>query len=185
MSPARWSKLSEETRFENPWWIYKRDRVILPSGNEGEYHYVDTPGSVMIVPVTSAGMLVMVRQYRYLNNRSSLEFPGGGIPRGHAPADAAARELQEEAGVEAAVLREVGVFNPFNGVTNELCHVFVATGHRAVAAHPEETEDCETALLSPAELRALIAAGEIWDGMTLAALAMVALTAPDLLGIAP
>ena len=172
MDAPRWRKISEEIRFENPWWTYKRDRVVLPSGTQGEYHYVETPGSVMIVPIAADGCLVLVRQYRYLNARNSVEFPGGGIPRGLEASQAAAKELREEAGIEAAAIHELGVFNPYNGVTNELCHVFVASGHRSVPPEPEESEDCQAFSVTVPELSDMIARGEIWDGMTLAAWSM-------------
>ena len=177
MSDSRWRTLTEETLLENPWWAYKRNTFVLPSGTHGVYHYVETPGSVMVVPVAADGRVVLVRQYRYLNGRDSVEFPGGGIPRGMAAAAAAEKELREEAGLVADTLLPLGTFNPYNGVTNELCHVFLATGHRTVPSEPDETEECEALLVSREELSALIARGEIWDGMTLAAWSMAVLSA--------
>lgn len=176
MSAPRWRTLTEETLLENPWWVYKRNTFVLPSGTRGEYHYVETPGSVMIVPVDADGRAVLVRQYRYLNGRDSVEFPGGGIPRGMDAAAAAQKELREEAGIAAETLLPIGVFNPYNGVTNELCHVFLAMGHRDVPAEPDEAEDCVALRVTHEELSAMIARGEIWDGMTLAAWSMALLS---------
>lgn len=172
MSLRTWTKRDEETLYRNPWWSYKRDRVTLPSGADGEYHYVQTPGSVMVIPVDEEGRFVLVRQYRYLNRRESLEFPAGGIKTGQ-QADAAARaELREEAGLDAAALRNIGQFNPFNGVTDELCTVYVATGLRPGEATPDHTEEFEVQRLGGGELVAAVADGQLWDGMTLAAWAM-------------
>mgnify|MGYP000883478108 CR=1 FL=1 len=176
MSLRTWIKRDEETLFRNPWWSYKRDRVTLPSGADGEYHYVQTPGSVMIIPVDEEGRFVLVRQYRYLNRRESLEFPAGGIKTGQ-QADAAARaELREEAGLEAASLENIGEFNPFNGVADELCTVYVARGLRPVEAVPDHTEEFEVLRLQPAEVVAAVADGSLWDGMTLAAWALYAVS---------
>ncbi|MBE0644123.1 MAG: NUDIX hydrolase [Bacteroidetes bacterium] len=169
MALKEWTKRGEETLFRNPWWTYKRDRVTLPSGDAGEYHYVQTPGSVMLVPVTADGRFVLVRQYRYLNRRVSIEFPAGGIKPGQSAEEAAHAELREEAGFEADVLVEIGQFNPFNGVTDELCHVSVATGLHAVPAVPDATEEFEILLMDEGDIRGAIADGSLWDGMTLAA----------------
>lgn len=172
MSLKEWQKRGEETLHRNPWWLYKRDSVTLPSGAAGEYHYVQTPGSVMVVPVDEAGRFVLVRQYRYLNRRESIEFPAGGVKQGQESAAAARAELREEAGLEAEDLEEIGQFNPFNGVTDELCRVYVARGLREVPAAPDATEEFEVLRMDAAGLEAAVAAGLLWDGMTLAAWAL-------------
>jgi len=170
MPLPRWKRLSSEVRFQNAWWTYRLDRFVLPTGTEGEYHHVHTEGSAMVVPVADDGRLLLVNQYRFLLDRESLEFPGGGVKPGQRPEDAARAELSEEAGVAARELVHVGRFNPYNGVTDEMCDLYVARGlvpdpH----ARPEETETLEVEPLEVADFEARLAAGEIWDGMTLAA----------------
>jgi len=41
--------VSKTVLFENPYWRYGCDRVEFPSGKLGDYHYVFTNGSSMIV----------------------------------------------------------------------------------------------------------------------------------------
>ncbi len=170
MPLSRWRKLSESVVFENPWWTYRLDRYELPSGKPGEYHYVHTRGSSMVVPVAKDGTLLMVSQYRYLMQRDSLEFPAGGIKAGATAEETALAELAEETGQMAARLELVGRFNPYNGVTDEICHVFLGHGLRpALGAEPDETEEFEVCELTPAGIDAHIRSGAIWDGMTMAA----------------
>ncbi len=157
---------------QNPWWQYRRDRYRLPSGEEGVYYFVHTPGSVMIVPVTRDGRLIFCRQFRYLNQRISIEFPGGGVKKGMDTTTAARLELEEECGVTSDTLQPIGSFNPMNGVTDELCSVFIATDLKPVMAQPDITEEFEVVLLTRDEVDAAIGSGELWDGMTLAALAL-------------
>jgi ADP-ribose pyrophosphatase len=164
-----WTKLKEDLLFENPWWKYKRDEVLLHDGARGEYHYVETHGSVMILPRTVDRELLLVRQYRHLNQRESIEFPAGGVKPGQNWDVAARAEMLEETGTVADTLRLIGSFNPFNGVTSEICRVYLATGLRQVNAEPDPTEQIEVLVLDEAEIPALIAAGELWDGMSLAA----------------
>ena len=170
MTLPRWRRISTEVRFRNPWWTYRLDRFLLPDGTEGEYHHVHTEGSVMVVPVAADGRLLLVNQYRYLLDRESLEFPGGGVKPGQPAEEAARAELAEEAGVAAGELVHVGRFDPYNGVTDELCELYVARGLTPEPhAVPDETEALEVVPLEVAAFEARIASGEIWDGMTLAA----------------
>lgn len=164
-----WRKLAEETRAVNPWWIYKCDAFELPSGSRGEYHYVATHGSAMVIPLLADGRILMVRQYRYLNGRESLEFAGGGVKQGATHEQTAAEELAQETGLRAGRLEPIGEFNPFNGVTNEICRVFVARDLSDGALPPDETEQIAAEPLEPRELEERIRRREVWDGMTLAA----------------
>lgn len=164
----RWITRSDEEIARNPWWAYRRAEFEVPDGVTGTYHYVHTPGAAMIVPVLDSGEVLMVRQYRYLGDRESLEFPAGGVKEGHTALQTARLELAEETGFAAARLTRVGAFNPYNGVTDEVCEVFLAEGLREVPARPDPMEAFERVPCTPARLEALIASGAIWDGMTLA-----------------
>lgn len=169
MPLKRWKKVSESIVFRNPYWIYKRDAFELPSGTPGEYHYVHTNGSSMVLPVAADGTLLLVNQYRYLLGRESVEFPCGSVKDGSTHEETARKELAEETGHSAGSLVPAGEFNPFNGVTDEICRVYVARDLRFVGGTPDETEEFELLRLTPAEVEARIRSGAIWDGMTIAA----------------
>ena len=109
-----------------------------------------------------------MRQYRYLGDRVSLEFPCGGVKEGSNYEQTAREELAEEAGLEAGVIEQIGEFNPYNGVTNEVCRVYLARQLRPVVSRPDTTEEFERITMTPAELGEKIDSGEVWDGMTLA-----------------
>lgn len=168
-----WKKLSESIIARNGWWTYRKDAYELPSGKRGEYHYVHTIGASMIIPATPGGKLVLVNQYRYLCGRESIEFPCGGIKDGSSYLETAEQELREETGYASGDLSRAGEFNPYNGITDEICRVYVARELVFVGSAPDETEEFEIVLLTPAELDARIVSGEIWDGMTIAAWGIV------------
>jgi 8-oxo-dGTP pyrophosphatase MutT (NUDIX family) len=158
---------------KNPYWEYRLDKYILPNGNEGEYHFVRTNGSTFILPFISDTELLLTRQYRYLNRRHSIEFPGGGIKQGLSPLVNAIEELEEETGYSANYMEYIGSYNPFNGVTDEYCHVFIADNLYKVDTLPEPCEEIEIIKLDISRIRELISKGEIWDGMTLAAFSIL------------
>ncbi len=169
MTLKPWKKITESIVFRNPWWTYKQDAFELSSGKPGEYHYVHTNGSSMVVPVLGDGSLVLVNQYRYLMGKESIEFPCGSVKEGSNHDETARHELAEETGYSAKDLSKAGEFNPYNGVTNEMCHVYMARDLEYVGGTPDETEEFEIVRMTPAEIDERIRTGVIWDGMTIAA----------------
>ena len=169
MPLARWKTRSTSVVFRNPWWTYQKDETELPDGTHGEYHSVHTHGASLVIPVRTDGRLLLVNQYRYLCDRESLEFPCGGVKEGHSYDETAVQELAEEAGCQARDWRIAGEFNPYNGVTNEICRVYIARQLTPVHATPDSTEEFERLTLTPEEFEARVISGVVWDGMSIAA----------------
>ncbi len=119
-------KLGSKLIDKNPFWEYKIDEYEYPNGDTGNYYYVNSPGSTMTVPRLSDGSFVLIKQFRYLNQKECIEFPGGGMRPGATPAENAAAELLEESGYKAGRVQYLGRNNPCNGLTNEICHVYLA-----------------------------------------------------------
>lgn len=154
--------------FGNSFWEYYLDKYLLPNNKIGEYHYVKSKGSTMIIPLLNNKKYIMVLQYRYLNQKVSLEFPGGGIKQGYSALKNAKEELIEETGFIANRIEMIGEFNPFNGVTNEICSVYLASELEKTEPKPDSSEEIEIYELSKTQINKKIERGEIWDGMTLA-----------------
>jgi 8-oxo-dGTP pyrophosphatase MutT (NUDIX family) len=173
MALRPWKKLSGKTLLTNPWWQYRCDDFELPSGGRGQYHYAHTHGAVMVIPVADDGRITMVRQYRYLVGGDSLEFVCGGVREGDSFEKTAQEELAQEAGLQAAHWQELASFVPFNGMCDETCRLYLATGLSAAQASPDETEEFERLQVSREEIVRMVARGEILDGMTLAAWALL------------
>src|SRR5712691_808081 len=79
---AAWKKLQLLQETKNPWWTYRIEEFELASGVKGRYHYVHTNGSSLTIPLLDDGRVALVRQYRYLCKRESLEFPCGSVKDG-------------------------------------------------------------------------------------------------------
>lgn len=156
--------------FENRWIKLVEDRVeAVADRRDFTYTYLSVADSVMVVALTPANELLLIRQYRYPNKQFSLELPGGG-GAGLAPAEAARRELVEETGHTAGNLEKIGDFVTYCGLSDETCHVVLATDLQVGTQQLEPTEHIEVVPTPLADLDALIAQGAFRDGMGLAAL---------------
>jgi ADP-ribose diphosphatase len=163
-----YKKLANKVLVKNPYWEYRQDEFLLPGGEVGDYYYAHTSGSTLVIPLLEDGRIVMCEQFRYLNQKMSLEFAGGGQEDGITPLENAIKELKEETGYSAKFMEEIASFNPYNGVADEICRVFVARDLSVGKTDLDPTEYIDTVILTKDEIGKKIATNEIWDGMTLA-----------------
>lgn len=160
---------SPEILGTNPYWDYAREWYYLPDGTSASYYYVRSRGSSIVIPQLDDGLFVLVKQFRYLGGKTSIEFPGGGRKVGHSAEITAREELREEAGIVEAELTLLGTFNPCVGVTDEECFVYYAKALSLSAPQPERSEEIEVMVATAEDICKFIAQGEIWNGMSLAA----------------
>ncbi len=165
----KWKKLSEKIFADNKFWTYKIDRFVIDDKFEGEYHYVQTRGSSMVIPVNSENKILLTKQYRYLNDMDSYEFPCGGVEEGLSFEENAIKELREETGFSCNNLIKVGYFAPYSGVADEICYVYIAKELFIAPLNKDFTEDFEIEFFTFEDIERMIDSNEIWDGMTLAA----------------
>jgi ADP-ribose pyrophosphatase len=106
-----------------------REDLRMPDGRVIDWFYMDTPDSVMVVPLTDDGQLVFVRQYRHNLKKHCLELPAGAVSAGEDPAEAALRELEEETGYRLAdgeELVSLGRFYSLPSETNKYTNFYFA-----------------------------------------------------------
>jgi len=169
----RMQRLAREVLVENPWHRYCRDRYVQPDGTEGEYFYVDMPGSCASIPVFDDGTVALVRVRRYLLGLDLWELPIGGMKAGEDPLDVAKKELREEAGLVASDWVELGYFAPYKGVSNERCHAFLARGLQQVPQELEASEHITVHRMPIEEGRRTLLDQECGDGQSMAALMLL------------
>ena len=161
--------------FEGRIFTVQVETITLPKGGRVDAEIIRHPGSVVLVPITSDGAIVLVRQYRHAIGRWVWELPAGSLKHGEDPQKAAARECQEEIGLIPSSVEKLGSFFPTPGYCDEEMNFYRLTGLRApgdgdAKAEPDEDEDIESKAFSVAEIRAMIDSGEIIDMKTVAAL---------------
>ena len=162
-------RISSERAFDGKLVKVRVDKVRLPSGREATREVVEHPGAVAILPVTGAGKLVLVRQFRYAVGRSLLEVPAGTREPGEPDEETARRELHEEVGYEAGTIELLARFFISPGWCNEELVAYRATNLREIGAKPEQDEDLTIVEVDPSDIPSLIASGEIADAKTITA----------------
>jgi ADP-ribose pyrophosphatase len=122
---------------------FVREALVMPDGYECDWYYVDTPPSVMVVPVTTDRQLVLVRQYRHNLKSHQLELPAGTMNETEEPQAAARRELEEETGFTLAAnarMRPLGSYYSLPSETNKYTYVFLASPVIATGSARGDTE---------------------------------------------
>lgn len=166
-----WKTLSSEEIHKNKWYRIVKKNFETPEKKSGEYFVLETDGSSMVVPIKE-NRIIFGKQYRYTIDRWSIELPCGGVKRGSSYLKTAAEELEEEAGYKAGFIEEIGEFAPFEGVSSEICKVYLATDLVYVGNNLEDTEHIETMEVEIPKVYKMVEDGEIIAGMTIAALAL-------------
>lgn len=156
------------------------DRVRYPDGSAGELEIIRHPGAAAIValdPPDANGnhgqpRVVLIHQYRYAAGGFVWEVPAGKLDPGEEPETCAARELEEETGYRAGSLERLGAIHTTPGFTDEVIHLFLATGLEPGSANHGPSEFIERHAVGLDRAMEMIDRGEITDGKTICALAL-------------
>ena len=126
MAPG-FTKTSERVIHQENWFTFLAAEFDGPAGERIERYVFRHPGAVGVVPVDGDDV-VLVRQFRPAVEMEMLELPAGKLDvPGEEPADAARRELVEEAGLDAPEMVELVRFHNSVGFSDELTIVYLAT----------------------------------------------------------
>ena len=165
------SEIASETVFKGTLLEVRKDRVLLPDGNESVREYIVHPGAVVILAFLDNGNLLFERQFRYPLRRVFLELPAGKIDPGESLLDTARRELLEETGYVANDWEYLGVMHPCIGYSDERIEIFSARGlHMAGAKQLDHNEFLEVIEVSPLAAKEAVWNGQITDAKTATAL---------------
>jgi len=148
----------------------KRDQVRLPNGHQSQREYVLHPGAVVVVPLLPNGNVILERQFRYPLHQVFIELPAGKIDVGEDILVTGQRELLEETGYTATDWVSLGHQHPCIGYSNEVIHMYLATGLTAGEHCRDVDEALEIIEVGFDDCLALVQCGEITDGKTIMAL---------------
>ena len=154
------------------------DTVRFPNGTVGELEMLRHPGASAVLPfldpiVDPDPRILLIRQYRHATGDYLWEIPAGRRDGDEAPEATAHRELAEETGYRAAAMQPLTSIWTTPGFTDEVIHLFLATG---LTPGPSALEGDEVLDLHPTPWSValqMVQNGTIRDVKTITALLFV------------
>ncbi|UIZ93100.1 NUDIX hydrolase [Corynebacterium sp. CNCTC7651] len=135
---------NSEILVDAPILALRRDRLVMPGGNEADREIVEHFGAVAVVAVDAQGRVAMVEQYRHSVRRRLKELPAGILDFHEEDALATAkRELVEEAGLEAAEWGLLVDLVTSPGFAEEAVRVYIARDLTEVERPEAEDEEAD------------------------------------------
>lgn len=164
---GRWVVHGERSIYDNRWVRLNLVDVTQPDGHRFEHHVVRMQRVSVVAMRDDTGRVLMLRRHRFIDDSWGWELPAGIVEADESPIDAATREALEETGWLPVGLSQVLSFQPAIGIADSPHFLFVA--HDAVRqGEPSDlNEAARLAWFDLAELRALVADGEVRDAASL------------------
>ena len=160
-------KLSSENVFKGVLLDVYCDEIELPNGKNAKREYIKHVGAACVVPVDDDGNIIIEKQFRYPFNKVLTEIPAGKLDSKAEPhLEAALRELREETGFKAEKMVYLGEFYPTCAYSDEVIHMYLATGLTKGEQELDEDEFVGVEKMPLEEAVNEIMAGNIPDGKT-------------------
>lgn len=163
-----WERLDSTIAYTCPGFEIRHDDVRLPDGTETDFDYLTEVESVVILPFTTDGDVVLIEEWRQAVDRINRGLPAGGIePEDDDLAVAARRELTEETGYEADRIERLISVEPVNGIADSVHHYFVASNCEPTGEQNLDfNESIRTETMAYEELVDAVRGDRIRDGRT-------------------
>ena len=170
MKHKPWKTLSSRSIYQNPWMSLREDIAEMPDGRTTIYGVVTFGDCVGVVPFLDDERILLVRQYRYVQEDARWEIPTGGVKEGESLEDAAERELQEEIGYRAEHLTRISSYYTSKSICRETAHLYIGQGLSLARRPPDETEFIEVKAFDLNEAMRMVIDCDIMDSMSVIAI---------------
>lgn len=142
------------------------DDVLASNGVVTKREVIHHHGGVCVLAFVD-GLIPMVKQFRYSYKEEMFELPAGKLEKDENAYDAGIRELEEEVGLKAESLTDMGAIYPSCGYTNEIIYLYVANNVTKTDRHLDADEDIDVYYFTLDEIIEKIKSGEIKDAKTI------------------
>jgi 8-oxo-dGTP pyrophosphatase MutT (NUDIX family) len=165
-----WKVVSQQPLYSDEWLDIRIADVELPGGRHLQHRMICTPPGAGVVVARADRQVLLLWRHRFITDSWGWEIPLGRIEDGEAPAEAAAREFEEETGWRAGPLRHLLSVHPTSGISNSVHHVYRADEATHLGSPADAYESDRIAWMPLDQVPALIGRGEIVSATTSAAL---------------
>ena len=168
----RWQVHGERVLYDSRWVRLSLVDVEIPGGDRFEHHVVRMPNKAagVVVHDPERGVLLLWR-HRFITDTWGWEIPAGGMDPGETPEAAAVRETIEETGWRPGPLRPLVLFNPLNGISDQIFYTYVADGASHIGEPTDVGESERIEWVPVDEVRRIVRDNEMLDGMSITAIA--------------
>ena len=146
------------------------ESIAQPDGRRVDIEVARHPGGAAVLAVDAEQRVCLLRQFRGPFEEWLWELPAGKIDHGEPPLSTARRELEEEAGLTAQHWVSLGTVITCPGFSDEVIHLFLATGLTQGTASAEADEYIEAHWIPLPEAIERANQGKIKDAKSLIAL---------------
>jgi len=151
--------------------FYEVHKVVADFGSYEKHYYTQEHGTRVGIVLTRGHEVLLVKQYRFLAGRVSLEVPGGGVLKGESPEAAAVRECVEETGLLCRDLRLLLHYQVGLDVINNPTYVFHSGNFDQIEQARFDSREVEGQAWVPIkDCLAMVSSGQIADSFSIVAL---------------
>lgn len=147
--------------------VYK-DTMKLPSEKIEQWDFIShRKGAAAVIPVLPSGEILLVEQYRFALNRTTLELPAGSRDsKEEAYLECAKRELEEETGYTSNELTKLLTLKTTVAFCDENIEIFLAKNLKRGKQNLDEAEEIKIKKFSLDELTDMVFSAKIQDSKT-------------------
>lgn len=171
MAEHDFETVGSETLYVGKIFALRADDVRMPGGTVARREVVEHYGAVAVLAIDDEANIALVYQYRHPIGRRLWELPAGLLDLGGEPPHiTAARELTEEAGLEAAEWHTLVDLDSAPGFSDESVRVYLATGLTDIGRPEAKEEEADLIVkwFPLQEAVRMVLAGEIVNSLAVA-----------------
>jgi ADP-ribose pyrophosphatase len=121
-----WTTVESELAYTCDGFDVINETVELPNGEHADFDWLREDESVVILPFTPEGRVVVIDEWRHAVGRVNRGLPAGTLEGDEDPETAVGRELAEETGYRPGDIEQMTSVEPANGFSDAVFHYFLA-----------------------------------------------------------